>query len=356
MDALETEMLLNDVASVVKLAIERAVAPLSDRLDGLERQIKEMPTPRDGKDADAEQIASTVTLKLDADLSEIRGALDEIDKRLPNDIKSLVDAAVAESVSKIPVPVDLSSEFEEFKKSVGQQIEEEKLWQWLAPKIPEPMARTEIEAIANDAVKAAISSFPTPQDGKSITVDDVAPMIAAEVEKRVSELPKPKDGKDGIDGKDGLDVSDLFRAEGGKLIAVMSDGRTKDLGVFVGKDGEPGKDGQDGVGFDDLSASYDGEKTITIRFSKGDRVKEFDFAMPVVIDRGVFKDGSEYKAGDGVTWGGSFWIAQKDTGAKPDTGSDWRLSVKRGRDGKDGIMKDAQPNAPVRVGTPAQKE
>src|SRR5690606_40120488 len=52
-----------------------------------------------------------------------------------------------------------------------------------------------------------------------------------------------KDGSNGDNGKDGLDVKDLFRADGGKLVAVMSDGSTKDLGKFVGKDGEPGRDG-----------------------------------------------------------------------------------------------------------------
>ncbi|MDX0487531.1 hypothetical protein GOL97_26125 [Sinorhizobium medicae] len=139
----------------------------------------------------------------------------------------------------------------------------------------------------------------------------------------------------------------------GSLVLTMSDGTTKDLGPIVGRDGDPGKDG---LGFDDLDVSYDGEKTITLKFTQGERVKEFAFTMPVVIDRGVYRDGSEYKAGDGVTWGGSFWIAQKDTSAKPDAGDDWRLSVKRGRDGKHGEMKQAKAHSPVRVGVPAAKE
>ncbi|MDW9773079.1 hypothetical protein GOA89_14710 [Sinorhizobium meliloti] len=137
----------------------------------------------------------------------------------------------------------------------------------------------------------------------------------------------------------------------GSLILTMSDGTTKDLGLVVGKDGDPGKDG---FGFEDLDAAYDGEKTITLKFTQGERVKEFAFTMPVVIDRGVYRDGTEYKAGDGVTWGGSFWIAQKDTSAKPDAGDDWRLSVKRGRDGKNGVAKEIKASQPVRVGVPAE--
>ena len=43
-----------------------------------------------------------------------------------------------------------------------------------------------------------------------------------------------------------------------------------------------------------------------------------------------------YVRGDAVTWGGSLWIAQKETSAKPDSPeSGFRLAVKKGRDGKD---------------------
>lgn len=172
------------------------------------------------------------------------------------------------------------------------------------------------------------------------------PMAAriAELEKRLAEAegrPAP------------VSVAGALIDRTGSLVITMSDGSTKSIGPVVGKDGDPGNDG---LGFDDLDAAYDGEKTITLTFMRGECVKEFAFTMPVVIDRGVYRDGSEYKAGDGVTWGGSFWIAQKDTSAKPDAGDDWRLSVKRGRDGKHGELKQAKAHSPVRVGVPAAKE
>ncbi|RVO34818.1 hypothetical protein [Sinorhizobium meliloti] len=172
------------------------------------------------------------------------------------------------------------------------------------------------------------------------------PMAAriAELERRLAEAegrPAP------------VSVAGAIIDRTGSLVLTMSDGSTKSIGPVIGKDGDPG---EDGFGFDDLDVTYDGEKTFTLTFMQGERVKEFSFAMPVVIDRGVYRDGSEYKAGDGVTWGGSFWIAQKDTSAKPDAGDDWRLSVKRGRDGKNGEMKQAKAHSPVRVGVPAAKE
>jgi integrin beta 3 len=131
----------------------------------------------------------------------------------------------------------------------------------------------------------------------------------------------------------------------------MTDGSSRELGPVVGKDGADGapgeagrdgrdgrdgvdgKDGADGIGFDDLDMIED-ERGITLRFQRGAIVKEFP--LPVVVDRGVWTD-REYRKGSGVTWAGSFWIAQRDTSAKPDTAdSGWRLAVKRGRDGKDG--------------------
>jgi hypothetical protein len=158
------------------------------------------------------------------------------------------------------------------------------------------------------------------------------------LERRLTELGERKD------------VAGLVINRDGNLVLTMSDGAVKDLGPVVGKDGNPGKDGVDGLGFDDIEAVYDGEKTITLKFTQGERVKEFAFAMPVVIDRGVYKTGETYTAGDGVTFGGSFWIAQKDTETKPEAGDDWRLSVKRGRDGKDGTVKETKPMMPLRVG------
>ncbi|EKF39928.1 collagen triple helix repeat-containing protein [Nitratireductor indicus C115] len=117
-----------------------------------------------------------------------------------------------------------------------------------------------------------------------------------------------------------------------------------------GEPGQDGVDGADGIGFDDLEVVHDGLRTFTFRFAKGEKMKEFPFTLPVVLDRGVFKAGDTYSAGDGVTWGGSFWIAQKDTADKPGDGDGWRLAVKKGRDGKDGIMKTDQPKQPLKVG------
>ena len=129
-----------------------------------------------------------------------------------------------------------------------------------------------------------------------------------------------------------ISVKSAFIDREGSLVLTFSNGETKELGNVVGDDGKPGADG---LGFDDLSVDYDGEKTLTLKFNRGEQSKEFPLALPIVMDRGVYKDGASYQAGDGVTWAGSFWIAQEDTADKPDTGKGWRLAGKKGRDGKD---------------------
>jgi hypothetical protein len=155
--------------------------------------------------------------------------------------------------------------------------------------------------------------------------------------------PAGKDGRDGIDGKDGAGLADAVIDRDGNLVVTMTDGRAKALGAVVGKDGAPGergadgRDGKDGLGFDDLSVEQVGERGFVFRFTRGDQVKEFAFSVPVVIDRGVFRPDGEYEKGDGVTYGGSFWIAQKNSPTgKPGEGDGFRLAVKKGRDGRDG--------------------
>lgn len=77
-------------------------------------------------------------------------------------------------------------------------------------------------------------------------------------------------------------------------------------------------------------------RTFTFKhiYADGETV-EHSFEMPVVIDRGAYAQGKEYAAGDSITWGGSTFIATRATKDAPKGSDDWRLSCKRGNDGKD---------------------
>lgn len=142
------------------------------------------------------------------------------------------------------------------------------------------------------------------QDGKSLTLDDIAPLIksmqaewALDFERRaqdvlqkaIDRIPVPKDGRDGIDG----------------------------------------------LGFDDMRLEHDGKRSVKFIFERGDVRKEIPVTFPCVIDAGFWKEGMKVEKGDGVTFGGSYWIAQRETDSKPEIGNpDWRLAVKKGRDAK----------------------
>lgn len=159
---------------------------------------------------------------------------------------------------------------------------------------PDPLDQTEV-------VKEVLAQIRQPEDGKSVTLEDIQPLFdkafgswALDFERR---------------------AQDLFQ----KAVDKMP---------------KP-KDGIDALGFDDLSVEHDGEREITIKFSRGEEVKSFPFTLPVVLYRGVFKEGDDYTKSDSVTFGGSLFISQKDSPqGKPGESDDWKLSCKRGRDGK----------------------
>jgi hypothetical protein len=282
---------------------------------------------------------ATATEPLIARIAELEGRKAEPGKDAdPAVIRAMVDEAVA--AIKIPTPKDgISVDVEQVRQMVadavaavppaepGKDADPEVVKQMVADAvagISVPTPRDGVDADM-DQVRAwideAVSAIPLPSDGKSVTVADVTPVIADEVAKAVSALPIPKDGV-------GLAGALINRT--GTLVVTLSDGKVCELGPVEGKDGNPG------LGFDDLSFEHDGERGIILRFARGDQVKEFTFSVPTVLDRGVFKEGTPYETGDAVTFGGSLWIAQKDTVAKPD-GPDtgWRLAVKKGRDGRD---------------------
>ena len=81
--------------------------------------------------------------------------------------------------------------------------------------------------------------------------------------------------------------------------------------------------------------ALDRKQQILVELSDGSTFrKEIEFSG-MVLDRDVHRPGAAYEKGDAVTHGGSYWIAKRDTSETPGKSDDWRLAVKRGRDGKD---------------------
>jgi hypothetical protein len=217
------------------------------------------------------------------------------------------------------------------------------------------------------ALDERIQRFPKPQDGKSVSIDEVRPLILDAVKAILDEWPKPQNGKDGPTEeavskmlaealakiptpKDGISptaeaVADLLIARLADRFEAKSSDWALDFerraqalfqkavdAIPIPKDG---KDGINGVGWDDMTVEHDGKRTVTLKFVKGEASHEAQIVIPCVIDAGFYKEGMAVEQGDGVTHGGSYWIAQKDTTTKPEIGNpDWRLAVRRGRDAK----------------------
>lgn len=104
--------------------------------------------------------------------------------------------------------------------------------------------------------------------------------------------------------------------------------------IPVPENGKPGRDALELEDFD-LSLGED-MRTVTLSLKRGDVSVVKSVRLATVIDRGQYNSKNVYERGDGVSHGSSFWIAQADDpeGA-PGTCDDWRLAVKKGRDGRD---------------------
>ena len=220
-----------------------------------------------------------------------------------------------------------------------------------APKIPE---LPDIGAMVSEAV----ATLPLPQDGKSVTQEDLRPLLQELVTAAVGEIPVPRDGKDydpavlkqavddavaalppAQDGRDALQLEIQPFIDEGKSYPRGSYA-THNGGLWRAYEKTHGMRGWECIvdGVSDVDISMNGQRNFIVtvnRASGASEKKSFD--IPAMVYRGVFKSGDEYLPGDTVTWGGSLWHCDEQTQDKPgEAGSKgWTLAAKRGRDGRD---------------------
>lgn len=317
-------------AAVVASTIKSALSGIVERVTALEqRQVVHgkdgAPGPA-GKDADLSEI-----VELKAELAALRFDMSARETEPePVDVQALVDAAVAKTVSALP-PAQHGKD-----GAPGASVD-----------------LADVEAM----VAKAVDAIPRPQDGRSVTVEDIEPLVSAAVTKAVDALPVPKDGA-GI-------LSAVIDRDG-HLLLTISDGSTKDLGVIVGndakvedvarfvaeevakiplpKDGAPGRDGT----LENIKCVRLDERTIQFQFKDGTPVEGGTIRLNHPVYKDVFVAGKKYGEADLVQRDGSGWIALVEepagvpgTGKPEDTG--WKLFIKKGGDGKPGpVGKEGQ--------------
>jgi hypothetical protein len=224
----------------------------------------------------------------------------------------------------------------------------------VVPSAADAAALVDVEALS----KSAAALVPKAEDGKSVTLDDVRPLVEELVSKAVAALPAPEKGKDADMDVLKSHVGELVKAvqpaaplpvPSVEEIAGTFERRFSDLTLSWERQARDTfekaadrmpkpKDGQDALSLEnfDMVLGDDG-RTVTVKMQAGETVIEKSVKIAAVIDRDIFKMDGAYEKGDGVSNGGSFWIAKCDApkGVPGSGETDWRCAVKAGRAGKD---------------------
>lgn len=194
----------------------------------------------------------------------------------------------------------------------------------------------DVQPMIDDAVARAVSALPAPRDGRDVTPQDVQPMIDDAVARAISALPAPVPGQAGRDGADGRDALAL------EIMPSIDFEKSYPRGTYALHRGglwrsfqkTDAAHGWECVvnGIAEMNVGIEEDRTLVVRTVLADGVENIHKTiLPVVIDRGVWRDGT-YMPGDGVTCGGNYFIAQKQTDQRPGGNEDWRLAVRKGRD------------------------
>jgi hypothetical protein len=201
----------------------------------------------------------------------------------------------------------------------------------------------ELRGVIDDYIK----NLPEPENGKdgedapAPTAEQIAEAVTAWM---VANFTQPTNGKDGNDGKDSTELEVLPSIDDDKSYpkgtwASYKGGlikSTRTTSALIGKSLlEAGWDViVQGVHSVEVHPLAEGEFAVKTMLTGGkDHITKF--AVPVMVYKGIWKEGA-YTKGNTVTTGGSLWHCNKDTTDKPGTSEAWQLCAKKGTDGRDG--------------------
>jgi hypothetical protein len=275
--------------------MERAFAPLIDRIKGIENRLDATPPPKDGKDGTDGVDGKSISVE------DVMPVLRELVEALPT-AKDGIDGKDGND------GVD------------GKSITVEDVM---------PVLRELVEALptAKDGIDGKDGTDGV--DGKSITVDEVLP----HVKQWFDALPVPKDGEQGksitLD-----DIKPMMETAMATWELHFERRAFAFMQQCIDRMPKP-KDGIDGLQLEDFNATLleDG-RTLVLSLSRGDISKEVSLRLNHPIYRGIYKADGKYLQGDSCTFGGSTFIATRDNPSKPETDDSWICAVKRGRDAR----------------------
>lgn len=265
-------------------------------------------------------------------VSENRLAMPDVEtlvKEVVNQDGERLKAELMEVIANIPPPK--AGEPGENGKSVEIADVLPVLNQLVATKFAE-LPPPDVAPIVDAAVAKAVAEIPRPQDGASVSVEDVLPQINAEIARKFAELPPPKNGKNGLDALDIMILPAIDFAKSYPRGAFA----THNGGLWKSHSQTEGERGWDCIvrGVGDVALEQRNERNFVLVYTDtvGNK-KEFHLQVPTMVYRNIWREGTTYERGDTVTWGGSMWHCNKETDVKPGEGQDaWTLATKKGRD------------------------
>lgn len=313
----------------------------------------------------------------------IREAVAPLQKRIgeleskiakPADVQAQIERAVAAAVSAVPAPKDGKD---------AQPVDIDAIVKQVIEKVPAPangkdgqtgengksltledvrpmldMALAGVRTDARKSIDDAIKEIPVPQNGRdgqngaSVTLADVQPILADAIKQvneraetvlsaAVAAIPVPSNGKDGTNGKDGergekgLDGAGLAGAMIDRDGALQVTFTNGEVKNLGPVVGRNGDDGKDGLSLDAFELEYLPEShEIQLKATAAGRVKELRYPAGGIRPAGYWREGTKAEAGEAWVHDGSLWIARKSTPTKPSTGMDDWIIA--ARKGRDG--------------------
>lgn len=304
--------------------------------------LRQIPAPKEPVPVNVEDLASRIVSLIgtprdgkDVDMSEVR---------------TMVDAAVAIAVAAIPIPQNGPQGERGPEGARGDQGERGIQGEQGQPGQPGP-AGPPGERGADGAVGPQGERGLHGEPGPSGPIGERGERGEAGPAGNTGE--RGERGADGEPGKDAIlpDIDAMVdRAMHSEVNRWALDFERRAQELFqraIDKMPKP-KDGRDAFQLEDFSMDHDGDGTVTLKFKAGEFEKAHSLRFPFQRYRSVWREDENYREGHSVTFGGSTFTAMVDNPTeKPGTGSQWQLSVKRGKDGRDGIMKEPPVNGPV---------
>ncbi|MHC0464588.1 phage gp6-like head-tail connector protein [Kosakonia cowanii] len=182
--------------TLIKVLGEEFGLVLDEMRAGFSKSIEQQRLAFDVKLTHLEELIADIKSAEPPDLSAmVRDAVSQLpEPELPQlpDIASMVSDAVA----AIPPAQDGKSLTPDDVAPMLQQMVDRAVSAMPVPRDGKDYDPDMLQQAVKAAVDDAVAAIPVPQDGKSLTPEDVGPLLQQMVDRAVSAMPVPRDGKD----------------------------------------------------------------------------------------------------------------------------------------------------------------